>query len=276
MSMRKSLPLVGIPASYALDEGRAAHRVGANYIDAVFDASDCMAVLVPAAGERHDFSTLIDRLDGLFLTGGAPNVEPDRYGGHPSRPGTLHDPKRDATVQPLIRQAVEAGLPLFAVCLGIQEVNVAFGGTLHQMVHEVPGKNEHRMDRTLPPGERGVPRHPIFPTPGGLLHGLAGGAESVMVNSLHAQAVDRLADPLCVEGISDDNVIEALGMPGATGFMLAVQWHPESRDALQWPLSQAMFRAFGDACRARRDARATGMALDTGTARLPQSDTRAA
>jgi putative glutamine amidotransferase len=268
--MSNPLPLVGIPASYALDEGRAAHRVGASYIDAVFDVSGCMAVMVPACGDKHDFGTLIDRLDGLFLTGGAPNVEPERYGGKPSRPGTLHDPKRDATVQPLIRQAVEAGLPLFAVCLGIQEVNVAFGGTLHQLVHEVPGKNEHRMDRTLPPGERGVPRHPVFPTAGGLLHSLADKAGSVMVNSLHAQAVDRLAAPLCVEGISDDGLIEALGMPGAKAFMLAVQWHPESRSALQWPLSQAMFQAFGDACRARRDARMAAPRADT------RADTRAA
>jgi putative glutamine amidotransferase len=257
MSMSKPLPLVGIPANYALDDGRAGHRVGASYIDAVFEVSGCMAVLVPACGEKHDFGTLIDRLDGLFLTGGAPNVEPKNYGGPPSRPGTLHDPNRDATVLPLIRRAVEAGLPLFAVCLGIQEVNVALGGTLHQLVHEVPGKNEHRMDRTLPPGERGVPRHPVFPTPGGLLHRLAEGAGSVMVNSLHAQAVDRIADSLIVEGVSDDGVVEAVGMPGAKAFMLAVQWHPESRGALEWPLSQAMFQAFGDACRARRDARDT-------------------
>ena len=268
--MRKPLPLVGIPANYALDEGRAGHRVGASYVDAVFDASGCMPMLVPACGEKHDFDTLIDRLDGLFLTGGAPNVEPKNYGGPPSRPGTLHDPCRDATVLPLIRQAVKAGLPLFAVCLGIQEVNVALGGTLHQLVHEVPGKNEHRMDRTLPPGERGVPRHPVFTTPGGLLCGLAGGASSVMVNSLHAQAVDRIADALTVEGVSDDGVIEAVSMPGAKGFMLAVQWHPESRGALQWPLSLAMFEAFGDACRARRDAREALPDVDT------RADTRAA
>jgi putative glutamine amidotransferase len=99
-----------------------------------------------------------------------------------------------------------------------------------------------------------------------LLHGLADGAGSVMVNSLHAQAVDRLAEPLTIEGVSDDNVIEALSMPDAKAFMLAVQWHPESRGALQWPLSQAMFQAFGDACRARRDARMAA----------PRADTRAA
>jgi putative glutamine amidotransferase len=255
MSRSESMPLVGIPTSYAVEDERGMHRTGGNYIEAIFSASGCMAVLLPAFGERYDFDALIERLDGVFLTGGAPNVEPHRYGGPPSRKGTLHDPRRDETVLPLIRKAIDAGLPLFGVCLGIQEINVALGGTLHQLVHELPGKNEHRMDRTLPPGERHAPRHPVHLTPGGVLQKLAGGATEVMVNSLHAQAIDRPADVLRIEGISDDGVIEAVSMPTAKNFMLGVQWHPEAPGPLKWPLSQAMFRAFGDACRARCRAR---------------------
>lgn len=233
------------------------HRVGGNYAEAVCGVSRCTPVLIPALGGDHCFDTLVERLDGLFLTGGAPNVEPHHYGGPPSRKGTLHDPKRDATVLPLIRAAIEAGLPLFAVCLGIQELNVALGGTLHQLVHELPGKNEHRMDRTLPAGERHHVRHPITISPGGMMEKLTGGEQEVMVNSLHAQAIDQPADTLFVEAISDDGVVEAVSMPSAKGFVLGVQWHPEGRQPVKWPLSAAMFEAFGNACRARCAARST-------------------
>ncbi len=250
MKKNTPLPLIGIPTSYAREDERGMHRVGGNYAEAVSGSSNCTPVLIPALGEEHDFPTLIDRLDGLFLTGGAPNVEPRHYGGPPSRKGTLHDPKRDATTLPLIQHAIEAGLPLFAVCLGIQELNVALGGTLHPLVHELPGKNEHRMDRTLPMGERHHVRHPIFISPGGVLDKLTGGKSEVMVNSLHAQAIDKPADALFVEAVSDDGVVEAVSLPGAKGFVLGVQWHPEGREPLKWPLSAAMFEAFGDACRA--------------------------
>lgn len=231
------------------------HRVGGNYAEAICGASGCTPVLIPALGEDHCFDTLVERLDGLFLTGGAPNVEPHHYGGPPSRKGTLHDPKRDATVLPLIRKTIEAGVPLFAVCLGIQELNVALGGTLHPLVHELPGKNEHRMDRTLPMGERHHIRHPIVISPGGMMEELTGGEREVMVNSLHAQAIDQPAEPLLVEAVSDDGVIEAVSMPTAKGFVLGVQWHPEGREPLKWPLSAAMFEAFGDACREHCAAR---------------------
>ena len=258
MASRECLPLVGIPTSYSQDDERGMHRVGGNYAEAVRSVSDCAPVLIPALGGDHCFDSLIERLDGLFLTGGAPNVEPHHYGGPPSRKGTLHDPKRDATVLPMIRKAIETGVPVFAVCLGIQELNVALGGTLHQLVHELPGKNEHRMDRTLPPGERQQLRHPIFISPGGMLEKLTGGKLEERVNSLHAQAIDQPADCLFVEAVSDDDVIEAVSMPKAPGFVLGVQWHPEGRAILELPLSQALFQAFGDACRDYCAARSSG------------------
>ena len=258
MTTNACLPLVGIPTSYIRDDERGMHRTGGNYAEAVRSVSNCAPVLIPALGEDHCFESLIERLDGLFLTGGAPNVEPHHYGGKQSRKGTLHDPKRDATSMPLIRMAIDAGIPVFAVCLGIQELNVALGGTLHQLVHELPGKNDHRMDRTLPSSERQIPRHPIFITSGGMLHKLTGGKKEQMVNSLHAQAIDQAADCLLVEAVSDDDVIEAVSMPDAPGYVLGVQWHPEGRETLKTTLSAALFRAFGDACRNYCAARSGG------------------
>jgi putative glutamine amidotransferase len=255
MNLDDSMPLVGIPACRINDEGRKIHRVGEKYIHAVYDVSECAAVLVPAMGDRHDFKTLIDRLDGILLTGGASNVEPEHYEGHPSRRGTLHDASRDNTTLPLIRQAVAADVPIFAVCRGIQELNVALGGTLHQLVHELPGKSDHRMDRRLPASERFVPRHKIDITPGGVLQTVMGGATREIVNSAHAQAIDKPAEGLMIEAVSEDGVIEGVSVIGSKTFSLGVQWHPEHPLAIETPLSIALFQAFGTACRARERAR---------------------
>jgi putative glutamine amidotransferase len=255
MILDDSMPLVGIPACLINDEGRRIHRVGDKYVDAVYDASGCAAVLVPAMGDRHDFKTLIDRLDGILLTGGASNVEPFHYDGQPSRRGTLHDSRRDHTTLPLIRQAVEADVPVFAVCRGIQELNVALGGTLHQLIHELPGKTDHRMDRKLPSSERFVPRHTINITPGGVLHDLTGGAVNAIVNSAHAQAIDKPAERLSVEALSEDGVIECVSVKGSNTFSIGVQWHPEHPLAIKTPLSITLFKAFGEACRSRERAR---------------------
>jgi len=250
-----SLPLVGIPACLVNDEGRKIHRVGDKYIHAIYDVSECAAVLVPAMGDRHDFRTLIDRLDGILLTGGVSNVEPEHYDGVPSRRGTLHDASRDKTTLPLIRQAVVANIPIFAICRGIQELNVALGGTLHQLVHELPGKSDHRMDRRLPAAERFRPRHSIDIAPYGTLHRLIDGAPREIVNSAHAQAIDRSAEGLKVEAVSEDGIIEAVSVIGSETFSLGVQWHPEHPLAIKTPLSIALFKAFGAACRNREHAR---------------------
>jgi len=227
------------------------HRVGDKYINAVFNVSQCAAIVVPAMAERHDFDVLIERLDGVFLTGSASNVEPHHYDGPDTGKNGLRDSGRDNTTLPLIRAAIDAGLPLFAVCRGIQELNVALGGTLHQMVHELPGKNDHRMNRRLPPSERFAARHRIDITPDSLLHRLNGDVDSAIVNSAHAQSIDRPADRVFVEALSEDGVIEAVSVTDAKAFALGVQWHPEHPLVVEAPLSVAMFSAFGDACRAR-------------------------
>jgi putative glutamine amidotransferase len=159
----------------------------------------------------------------------------------------LHDPERDAAVLPLISAAVEAGVPLFAVCRGFQEMNVAFGGTLHQLVHEVPGYHIHKENSDDPLDVQYGPSHKVSFAPGGLLRRITGQPDAT-VNSLHSQAVDRLADGLSVEATADDGLIEGFVVKDAPAFALGVQWHPEwqvhADDA-----STAIFRAFGDACR---------------------------
>ena len=250
------LPIVGVPCCVeAQDDDAIFHKVGEKYLMAVARASHCMPLMIPALGDWYDPHELVSKLDGLFLTGSPSNVEPHRYEGEPSRPGTHHDPVRDATTLPLIDAALEAGLPLFAICRGHQELNVALGGTLHQNIHELDGKNDHRADQTRPYDDRYLGRHPAALTPGGVLHTLSGGAATVMVNSLHAQAIDRVADRLEIEAISDDGVVEAVSVKGSESFALSVQWHPEHPVALEWPLSRAMFGAFGEACRQRLASR---------------------
>jgi putative glutamine amidotransferase len=142
-------------------------------------------------------------------------------------------------------------MPLFAICRGFQEMNVAFGGTLHQKVHDVPGYGMHKENPEDPLETQYGPAHEVRFRSGGQLERLTG-VKQAMVNSLHSQGVDRLGEELEVEARADDGLVEAFTVRGAPGFNLSVQWHPEWRvtDNL---VSLALFRAFGDACRAYRD-----------------------
>ena len=178
---------------------------------------------------------------------------PHHYAGPPSVPGTLHDPARDATTLPLIRAAVERGVPVLGICRGFQEVNVAFGGSLHQRVHEVPGYLDHRDDERQPLEVQYGPAHDVTLEPNGLLSRLAG-AERVRVNSLHWQGIERLGPGLQVEARAPDGLIEAFRVAQAPSFALAVQWHPEWQ-VMSNAFSRALFAAFGAACRARASAR---------------------
>src|SRR5438552_18121329 len=161
------LPLIGIPADRRLYGKHIFHMVGEKYIDAIARGADAVPLLVPALGEQLDAASLLEACDGLLLTGSASNVEPQHYGGPASKPGTLHDPDRDATTIPLIRRAIAAGLPVLAICRGFQEMSVAYGGTLYQRLHEVPGYNDHREDETLPRESQYAPVHEVLLEPGG-------------------------------------------------------------------------------------------------------------
>jgi putative glutamine amidotransferase len=239
--------LIGIPADRRILGPHPFHCVGEKYITAVAEAAAAIPFLVPSLGER-DLDAVLSQLDGILLTGSPSNVEPHRYRGPASDPDTVHDPHRDETTLPMIPRAIAAGIPLFAVCRGFQEMNVAFGGTLWQKVQDVPGMQDHREDKEQPLEVQYAPAHEVELVRGGCLHGLAR-TERVMVNSLHAQGVQTLGRDLEIEARAPDGLIEAFRVRNAPGFALAVQWHPEWQ-VLKNPFSLAMFAAFGDAARA--------------------------
>ena len=152
-----------------------------------------------------------------------------------------------------MRACIAARVPVFGICRGIQEINVALGGSLHQLVHEVEGRRDHRSPKSPDTDVNYAPAHDVDIVEGGLLHRLLG-ERRVSVNSLHAQGVDRLAPRARLEALADDGQIEAFSVPDAPGFALALQWHPEHR-ALENPASMKVFDAFADACRERAGAR---------------------
>src|SRR5579864_6630107 len=165
-------PLIGIPADRRMVGKHPFHMVGEKYARAVMVASGAAPLLIPALAEELGFEELLQRLDGLLFTGSPSNVEPQHYQGEPSAPGTLHDPARDATTLPLIRKAVSAGVPVLGICRGFQEMNVAYGGSLHQSLHEVPGFLDHRDDESQPLEVQYGPAHDVTLEPGGLLRSL--------------------------------------------------------------------------------------------------------
>lgn len=246
--------IVGLPDCLVSVDGVPFHVVGDKYVRAVVAAVGAMPVTIPAVGGALDLDRLLDRLDGLLITGSPSNVEPSHYAGPASVPGTPHDPARDATTLPLIRRAIARGVPLLAICRGIQELNVAFGGSLHQDVAGVPGRTAHHAPEGVSQDEKYAPAHPAHLTPGGLLAELAG-AEEILINSVHYQAIDRLGERLVVEARAPDGTIEAVRVADAPAFALGLQWHPEWR-FWENPVSEAIFTAFGAATAARARARA--------------------
>jgi putative glutamine amidotransferase len=246
------LPVVGVPCCATTLSGHPFHIVGDKYLRAVSEGAGALPLAIPALGTWYDFDDLLARLDGLLITGSRSNVEPHHYGGPASRAGTKHDAERDATNLPLIRKAVQTGVPVLAICRGIQELNVALGGTLHQEVHALPGRADHRGGER-PVEEQYGPAHPVRLIEGGRLAALFGTTE-IVVNSLHAQGIDRPSSHVAVEAVAPDGQIEAVHVIDAPAFAVGVQWHPEWRFHDN-PQSVALFRAFGEAVRQRAAAR---------------------
>lgn len=259
-------PLVGITACLKERDETYFHSVQRKYVDAVVLAVDAIPLLLPAVGEHQDLDGVLDRLDGLMLTGSPSNVGPEHYGGPTPREDNVADPDRadpdrDATTLPLIRACLARGTPLLAICRGIQELNVALGGSLHQHLHEVPGRMDHRSDKTKPRLERYDPRHLVQVISGGWLHDILGStAAEIPVNSLHGQGLNRLADRLTIEAVADDGTIEAVSVKDARSFALGVQWHPEY-SPLDDPWSKRLFQAFGEAVRGHAAERMTHAGL---------------
>jgi putative glutamine amidotransferase len=227
----------------------AFHMVGEKYAHAVSRAAGGLPLLIPVLPEPLEAREVLARLDGLLFPGSPSNVEPHHYDEGPSEPGTLHDPERDATTLPLIRMAIEQGVPILGICRGFQEMNVALGGKLWQKVHEVPNLFDHREEKSASLEIQYGPAHEVVLEPGPMRE-WAGGADRIKVNSLHGQGVKQLAPDLKVAARAPDGLIEAFWMPHAPAFTWAVQWHPEWR-VMANNFSVALFSAFGEAARAR-------------------------
>ena len=244
-------PIVLVPACNRLLGDHAFHIAGKKYVDAVRLAG-ATPLIVPTA-LADEFDALLDVADGVLLTGSPSNVHPSHYDEN-VRDRTLPlDPARDAWTLLLIRRVLERGLPLFAICRGAQETNVALGGSLHQAVHEIGPHIDHRAPHGKSSEAQYANAHEVEVVPGGILAKIVGQAR-FQVNSLHGQAVNRLAAGLRVEARAPDGVVEAFSVADAKGFSLCVQWHPEWQAATN-PVSRQMLQAFGDAVRAHRDNR---------------------
>lgn len=246
--MTAAKPVVLVPACNRVLGHHPFHIAGKKYIDAVRLAG-CQPLVVPSAS-GDEIEALLGLADGLLLTGSPSNVHPSHFDDGVHNPALPLDTERDAWTLQLIPQALARGVPLLAICRGTQEVNVALGGSLYQAVQEVPGYNDHRADDTAAAAVQYAASHAVTVEPGGLLAGLLDRSR-FDVNSLHAQAVNRLAESLRVEARAPDGVIEAYSQPGAPAFNLCVQWHPEWQ-AADNPVSMQILAAFGAACGARR------------------------
>lgn len=236
-------PVVGIVCDFQTEGGMHSHRAGEEYVAAIRDGVGALPLLIPVMQPPLDLKALLVRLDGLLFTGAPSNVAPARYGAA-SQPGMLLDEARDATSLALLAAAIAAGIPTLCICRGFQELNVALGGTLESRVHELPGALDHREDESAPLADQYAHAHAVTIASGGMLAALLGIGEA-MVNSLHYQGIARLAPGLFAEARAPDGLIEAVSLPGAKGFLLGVQWHPEWD--LADPVSAAIFRAFGEA-----------------------------
>ena len=231
--MSRKKPVVGVIGSAHLVEGRfPAQRVPDRNLRAVAEVAGAMPLMFAGSPEITDIGVLLDTVDGILLTGARANVHP-RHFGHEVHPSSEpYDHSRDALALALIEACVARGVPLFGICRGFQEMNVAFGGSLHPEIRELPGRLNHRAPR-LPNGEFHrdlevifAERHEVRLTPGGVFAKLLD-TECIRVNSLHGQGILEPGKRIVVEGVAEDHTIEAIRIADASGFALGVQWHAE-------------------------------------------------
>jgi putative glutamine amidotransferase len=244
-------PFVGIVCDRRVLHGHPFDMAGEKYIAATREGAGTVPLLIPVLDPPLTPSEILPAIDGLLFTGSPSNVAPRRYDGKPPRENTLLDEERDAVALPLLRAALDKGVPTLCICRGFQELNVALGGTLHQHLHET-GYSDHRASKDLPIEEQYGPAHDVVLSPGGMLAGLAeqaGVARTVKVNSLHSQGIEKLAPALRVEAEAPDGAIEAVSLKTPKAFLLGVQWHPEWKHR-ESAFSSAIFGAFGNAVRA--------------------------
>jgi putative glutamine amidotransferase len=254
MTTTQGKPIVLVPACNKPLGEHPFHVAGRKYVEAVRLAG-ALPLVVPRL-EADEIESTLDLAHGVLLTGSASNVHPRHFGEAVRDDSLPLDPERDAWTLPLVRAALARGMPLIAICRGAQEFNVAFGGTLHQAVQDVPGHADHRAPDGAPADVQYGPAHAVQVVPGSRLAAITRDL-TFDVNSVHGQGVKRLAPGLVAEAHAPDGVVEAFSRAGAAGFNLCLQWHPEWQ-AAENPVSRRLFAAFGDAVRAYRLARAGG------------------
>ena len=260
MRLPNDAPIIAVPMCVKHSGGQDFHTVGEKYLTAIIEGVEGYPLSFPALGPVLDPAALLDQVDGVLFTGSPSNVAVHHYEGTADRDDSPQDPGRDSITLPLIRAALERQVPIFNICRGFQELNVALGGTLDTHIHDAEGRMDHRAPENKPYDELYKAVHKVGFLPGGKFARILGKAET-MVNSLHWQGIARPAERIVVEGRAEDGVIEAVSIKDHAGFCLGTQWHPEYR-ARENADSMALFKAFGDACRARRQQR-------LGTSRRP-------
>jgi len=241
-------PIIAIPADTRELDGYNWHATPNQYVNAVVKGAKATAIIVPALIEGNDIDAILDRVDGVMISGSRSNVHPSLYGGDSAEHNGPYDPSRDATSLELIRRTIDRGIPLLAICRGIQELNVALGGTLATEIHEKPGIWDHRRPDVPERDRMYAIRQKVKIEQGSCIAGMLGPGE-FEVNSLHRQAIGTAAPRLAVEAIAEDGTIEAVSVIDAKNFAIGVQWHPE-----YWVESDAtsarLFKAFGEAVHA--------------------------
>lgn len=239
-------PIILIPGNVIQYTGLPAHAIRDTYVRAVEEVVGGTALMLPV-GKNFDLRDVADQIGGIMLTGSPSNVAPACYGAAQEFPDSELDLKRDATVLPLLKQAIDLDMPVMAICRGFQELNVAMGGTLHQKVHDLPGKRDHRAAKDLPLQQiYELQAHKVETKKGGMFEKMGLPAEFT-VNTLHQQGINKLGNHLYVEAVSDDGIIEAVSVPGRR-FVLGTQWHPEG----DWYLNKAsekILASFGEVVR---------------------------
>jgi putative glutamine amidotransferase len=252
-------PVVGVIGNAHLVENRfAVQAVGERNLRAVAEVSGALPMMFAGSPDITDIGALLEVVDGVLLTGARANVHPTRFGTEPHPKHEPYDNARDDVALALTEMCVARGVPIFGVCRGFQEMNVAFGGTLHPEIRELPGRMNHRMPR-LESGEIHpdaavifADRHDVTLVPDGAFARLLG-CETIRVNSLHGQGILEPGRRVVIEGVAEDGTVEAIRIADAPGFALGVQWHAEY-DPQHNPVNRALFQAFGQALLERKRA----------------------
>jgi putative glutamine amidotransferase len=237
--------------------GRESHQmpyavVGDKYARAIKTVAQAQPVLFPLA-EAAQIPELLELVDGVLLTGSPSNVHPSHFDESVADPDLPLDPQRDALTLAMVQACVDGGVPLLGLCRGFQEINIAFGGSLHQQVQTLPGMLDHREPYDQPLSVQYGPSHAVALQPGSVFAQWAGGTQ-VQVNSLHGQGLNRLGQGLRALGRAPDGLVEAFAVEGARAFAYAVQWHPEA-NCQNGGLDAEIFKAFGESCRVRHQNR---------------------